>query len=92
MESSRFVSLALDGVLAGWEQNDTMLQIHSWKLFVLSPRCFYVDFQGADCCLGKRWRSVCDVHAGKVGEGRVCSPGWMQEEFQGTQKKGPMHH
>ena len=34
------VRVALDGVLAGWEQNDTMLQIRSWKLFLLIPRMF----------------------------------------------------
>ena len=34
------VRVALDGVLAGWEQNDTMLQTRSWKLFLLIPRMF----------------------------------------------------
>ena len=34
------VRFALDGVVAGWVQNDTMLQIRSWQLFLLVTRMF----------------------------------------------------
>ena len=89
------VRVPLDGVLAGWEQNDTMLQIRSWKLFLLIPRMFLFRSSRGGLLLRKTIGPCVDVHAGGVGEARrikfVHQHGCRQEEFQGTQK-GPGHH
>ena len=90
------VRVALDGVLAGWEQNDTMLQIRSWKLFLLIPRMFLFRSSKGGLLPRDNDRGPCvDVHAGGVGEARrnefVHQHGCRQEELQGTQK-GPGHH
>ena len=78
------VRVALDGVLAGWEQND-MLQIrsppHPWdvSLSIIERRIVASENDGGPCV---------GVHAGGVGEARrnefVHQNGCRQEELKGT--------